>query len=57
MSSAGSLQAPRVRRGRAGPVLVVASLASLVVAGLLLWGRSGDAVFADMVSAAIAWCF
>jgi hypothetical protein len=57
MSNAGSLHAPRVRRGRAGPVLVFGSLASVVVAGLLLWDRSGDAVFADMVSAAIAWCF
>ncbi|HEX2509326.1 MAG TPA: hypothetical protein VHK66_02290 [Microvirga sp.] len=57
MSRAGSFQSPRVRRGRAGSVLVAASLASVVGAGLLLWHRSGDAVFADMVSAAIAWCF
>ena len=57
MSRASSFQSPRVRRGRAGSVLVAASLASVVGAGLLLWHRSGDAVFADMVSAAIAWCF
>lgn len=35
------------------------TLAALFVtgAGLLLWWRYGGSVFADMVSAAIAWCF
>ncbi len=30
---------------------------SLAAAGLLLWSREGSAVFADVVLAAIAWCF
>lgn len=34
----------------------LAALAS-VGAGALLWVRQGENVFANMVSAAIAWCF
>jgi hypothetical protein len=30
---------------------------SIIGAGLLLWSHQGEAVFASMVSAAIAWCF
>jgi hypothetical protein len=37
--------------------LVAAAIGSLVIAGLLLWTSRGDAVFSDMVLAAIAWCF
>ena len=29
----------------------------LVAAGALLWWKQGDAVFASMVTAALAWCF
>jgi glucose dehydrogenase len=29
----------------------------LAGAGLLLWSRQGSAVFADVVLAAVAWCF
>jgi hypothetical protein len=56
--NAGYPDLPRgSRNGRAGFVLVVASVVFLVVAGLLLWKRSGDAVFSDLVLAALAWCF
>jgi hypothetical protein len=44
-------------RGLAGRALIGAAVGSLVFAGLLLWGSRGDAVFGDMVLAAIAWCF
>ncbi len=37
--------------------LVAAAIGSLVIAGLLLWTSRGDAVFSDMVLAALAWCF
>jgi hypothetical protein len=37
--------------------LLVASVACLVGAGLLLWSQQGDAVFNDVVLAALAWCF
>jgi hypothetical protein len=57
-SNAGHPDLPRnSRNGRAGFVLVAASVALLVAAGLLLWQRNGDAVFADLVLAALAWCF
>jgi hypothetical protein len=35
---------------------VVAALA-LTGVGLFLWARQGEAVFVDIVAAAIAWCF
>jgi hypothetical protein len=44
-------------RGFAGRALIGAAVGSLVAAGLLLWGSRGDAVFGDMVLAALAWCF
>jgi len=44
-------------RGFAGRALIGAAVATLVVAGLVLWGSRGDAVFGDMVLAALAWCF
>jgi len=43
--------------GRTGLMLVLASVGLLVAAGLLLWARNGDAVFGDMILAALAWCF
>jgi hypothetical protein len=45
---------PRLLAGR---TLVAAAIGWLVVAGLLLWRSRGDAVFADVVLAALAWCF
>jgi hypothetical protein len=43
-------------------VFVMASLTGaafllLAAAGGLLWARQGDAVFTDLVTAALAWCF
>ncbi len=40
-----------------GRILAGAAVASLVAAGLLLWSKTGPAVFGDMVLAAVAWCF
>ncbi len=40
-----------------GLSLLVASVSCLVAAGGLLWWRRGDAVFSDVVLAALAWCF
>jgi hypothetical protein len=37
--------------------LLAGSVLCLVAAGGLLWWRYGGAVFNDMVSAAVAWCF
>ena len=45
------------RRGLAGRGLVAAAVVCLVAAGLVLWASRGDAVFTDVVLAALAWCF
>ena len=45
------------KRSIAGPAMVVAGVGSLVAAGAVLWWRQGDAIFSDMVLAALAWCF
>jgi hypothetical protein len=37
--------------------LVAAAMLLLVGAGGLLWARQGSAVFTDLMTAAIAWCF
>ena len=37
--------------------LLAAGALCLVAAGGLLWWRRGAAVFEDVVSSAIAWCF
>jgi hypothetical protein len=47
---------PSGTRG-AGLLLAAAAVACLVGAGLLLWARSGDAIFSDLVLSALAWCF
>ena len=44
-------------RGVASRTLVAAAVTCLVVAGLVLWGSRGEAVFGDVVLAALAWCF
>ncbi len=48
---------PEPRRAFAGHALAAAAVGCLVVAGLLLWSRQGEAVFSDTVLAALAWCF
>ncbi|WP_194164625.1 hypothetical protein [Microvirga thermotolerans] len=40
-----------------GRVLIAGAVLCLVGAGGLLWWRQGAAVFSDVVSAALAWCF
>jgi hypothetical protein len=45
------------RTGLVSRALVLGAIACLVGAGLLLWSRQGEAVFGDMVIAALAWCF
>ena len=42
---------------RLGFGLVAASVVCLIAAGGLLWWRRGEAVFGDVVLAALAWCF
>jgi hypothetical protein len=45
---------------RISPVLVatgVLAALTLTGVGLYLWARQGEAVFVDVVAAAIAWCF
>ena len=37
--------------------LLAGSVLCFVAAGCVLWWRYGGAVFNDMVSAAVAWCF
>jgi hypothetical protein len=43
--------------GLSARALAAAALGCLVIAGLLLWGSRGEAIFSDMVLAALAWCF
>ena len=50
-------QSDETRSSFAVRALAAATAACLVVGGLLLWASRGDAVFSDMVLAAIAWCF
>ena len=42
-----------------GPLIAVASgaVVALLAMGLYLWSLHGAAIFTDLVSAAIAWCF
>jgi hypothetical protein len=40
-----------------GSVIIGAGILCLVGAGLVLWAHQGDAVFSDVVLAALAWCF
>ena len=44
-------------RGLASPTLVVAAVACLMLAGIVLWASRGEAVFGEVVLAALAWCF
>jgi hypothetical protein len=37
--------------------LAGAAVLCVVGAGLVLWSRSGDAVFSSLVLSALAWCF
>jgi hypothetical protein len=37
--------------------LVAAAVLVLIGAGGLLWARQGGAVFTDLMTAALAWCF
>ena len=43
--------------GFLGRTLAAAALGCLLLAGVLLWGSRGEAIFSDMVLAALAWCF
>lgn len=42
--------------GLIGRALIGLGLAGLIGAGAVMWMRHGESVFADLVSAAIAWC-
>jgi hypothetical protein len=43
------------QRARVG--LVAAAILCLLVSGGLLWWRYGGAVFTNLVTAGLAWCF
>lgn len=45
------------RSWSAGRWLIGLAAAGLLAAGLALWSRHGDAVFTDVILAALAWCF
>jgi hypothetical protein len=52
----------RIDRTESGRVSAVAALSGaallvLIAAGGLLWASQGDAVFTDLMTAALAWCF
>jgi len=51
----------RSEAGRSSPGLAVSlaglGVLGLVAAGGLLWWQRGEAVFGDVVLAALAWCF
>ncbi len=48
----------RMRRMEAARLaLVGGAVACFVGAGILLWSRSGDVVFSNLVLNALAWCF
>lgn len=58
MSVEAGTSKPKARQsGVAGRALIGASIACLVGAGIMLWQRQGEAVFGEMVLAALAWCF
>jgi hypothetical protein len=42
---------------RSGRWLLGGAVLALLAAGLVLWSRDGEAVFAAYLLAAIAWCF
>jgi len=42
---------------RLSRALLGGAIVCLTAAGLLLWSRTGEAVFSDMVLSALAWCF
>ncbi|WP_166802445.1 hypothetical protein [Microvirga pakistanensis] len=48
---------PTTSERRTGLALVAAAIICLAASGGLLWWRYGGAIFEDMVSAALAWCF
>jgi len=54
--SIGTEQSGRNER-RAGMALIAGAILCLVGTGGLLWWHYGDAIFNDMVLAALAWCF
>jgi hypothetical protein len=46
-----------IHERRLGAVLIAAAVLCLVATGGLLWWHQGGAIFSDMVSATLAWCF
>lgn len=54
--STGTEGAPDGRGRWVARGLALLGLGGLLGAGALMWTRYGESVFADLVSAAIAWC-
>jgi hypothetical protein len=46
-----------IRERRMGAVLIAAAVLCLVASGGLLWWHQGGAIFSDLVSTTLAWCF
>ncbi len=58
MSVGAERSASRLERMQLGSrVLIGTAIVCLVLSGVLLWARHGDAIFSDLVLAALAWCF
>ena len=57
MSSRTGLEHRQTSDPRLGRALIVGAVACLIGAGGILWWRHGGAIFDDMVSGALAWCF
>jgi len=47
---------PSVLTGRLSVTLWLAFVCVLLATGIVLWSVRGERVFADMLSASIAWC-
>ena len=52
-----AVSAPPPRSGRCSALLWIGAVGAIVASGLVLWDDRASAVFVDMLSAAIAWCF
>lgn len=57
MREAQGMDSSSTARPGLGFTLIAAGTLCLVAAGGLMWWRRGAAVFEDIASAALAWCF
>jgi hypothetical protein len=57
MSTNSEASTPDRQERLIGRILIVGATLCLIGVGGLLWWRQGAAVFSDVVSSALAWCF